>query len=68
VTRQISTKTHNAVASTPATAAACQDDRANRPGSVSDLTGEQRTPSQVDALRAAEASVQRGLIAGQVAR
>ncbi|MFM9590755.1 hypothetical protein ACKI16_29635 [Streptomyces scabiei] len=54
--REISTKTPNAVATPPATVEACQGDRANRPGS------ENRTPSQVDDLRAAEAIVQRGLI------
>lgn len=68
MTRKIDTKTPNAAASTPATVAACQQDRANRPGSVSDITGERRTGTQVDTLRAAEASIQRGLVTGQVAR
>lgn len=56
MTRRIDTKTPNQAASQPATVQACQGDRADRPGS------EDRTPSQVDALRAAEASVQRALI------
>lgn len=60
MTRQIDTRTPNPLTSTPATVAACQEDRANRPGS------ENRTPGQVDTLRAAEAVVQRGLISGQV--
>lgn len=60
--RQISTKTPNTVATPPATVEACQADRANRPGS------ENRTPYQVDNLRAAEAVVQLGLITGQVSR
>jgi len=68
VTRKIDTKTPNAAASTPATVAACQADRSNRPGSVSDLTGGPRTAAQVDTLRAAEAVIQRGLVTGQVAR
>ncbi|MFF0092748.1 hypothetical protein ACFYSF_22685 [Streptomyces canus] len=56
MTRQIDTKTPNRVATPPATVQACQDDRNNRPHS------EDRTPSQVDALLAAEAAVQRGLV------
>jgi hypothetical protein len=62
VTKRIDTRTPNSVASTPATVENCQGDRNNRPGS------EDRTPSQVDTLRAGEAAVQRGLVSGQVAR
>ena len=68
MTRKIDTRTPNAAASTPATVAACQEDRANRPGSVSDITGERRTPTQVDTLRAAEAAVQRGLVTREATR
>lgn len=60
MTRRIDTRTPNPITSTPATVAACQKDRASRPGS------EDRTPSQVDTLLAAEALVQRGLVSGQV--
>ncbi|MFJ1606981.1 hypothetical protein ACIOHS_26960 [Streptomyces sp. NPDC088253] len=59
MTKRIDTRTPNPITSTPATVAACQGDRNNRPGS------EDRTPSQVDALRAAEAAVQRGLVGGR---
>lgn len=63
MTRKIDTRTPNAAASTPATVAACQQDRASRPGSERGLS-----PSQVDTARAGEAAVQRGLVSGQVAR
>lgn len=68
MTRKIDTHTPNPITSAPATVAACQGDRANRPGSVSDITGERRTATQVDTLRAAEAVIQRGLVAGEVTR
>lgn len=60
MTKQIDTRTPNPITSTPATVAACQGDRNNRPGSEKGLT-----PSQVDTQRAAEAAVQRGLVGGR---
>ncbi|MXM66769.1 hypothetical protein GR925_25890 [Streptomyces sp. HUCO-GS316] len=63
MTRKIDTKTPNRITSTPATAAACQADRQNRPGSERGLT-----PSQVDTELAGEAAVQRGLVGGGTAR
>ncbi|MYR55971.1 hypothetical protein GTY54_49420 [Streptomyces sp. SID625] len=59
MTKEIDTRTPNRITSTPTTVEACQGDRSNRPYS------EGRTPSQVDALLAAEASVQRALAGGR---